>query len=107
MELLRNSKDKKAKKLTKKRVSLFTPLGGHSYGRGHSLHLHSVALAPARRWFSTTSRTTLISSSAHFSDPRERLRSSPTLSRSSDDRLVTRYHVFMAFDVCFGLIVFP
>ena len=105
MELLRNSKDKKAKKLTKKRVSLFTPLGG--YGHGPSLHLHSVALAPARRWFSTTSRTKLTSSSAHFSDPRERLRSSPTLSRSSDDRLVTRYHVFMAFDVCFGLIVFP
>lgn len=89
MELLRNSKDKKAKKLTKKRVS--------TRHESPAERARSVGrCTPAR----TTGTTCVVlvafadASSAPFSDPSERSRSSPTSSRSSDVKPVTRFRIY-------------
>ena len=78
MELLRNSKDKKAKKLTKKRVSF-----GFRYVEGSC---------------STVKRITTLNltdpSSAHSSDRSARSRSFPTSSRSSVVKPATRLSLF-------------
>lgn len=88
MELLRNSKDKKAKKLTKKRVS-----GIRNLPRTVSVGVGSG--------YSGADGT----SSVHSCDPSERLRSSRRSSRSNDDKPVTRWRFsqrgFYSRCICF------